>query len=111
MTGLAAGDNEIAKAVADFSEAAAAEDLARMRAAAVGLENLVTGLGRSVDGIAAYPPMAGLAAAYRAAFAPMVDGSGQLVTAIDAGDATAIVAATQRITDGMQAYGGVRSQL
>lgn len=111
MTALGAGDNEIAKAVADISEAVAAEDLARMRSAAVGLHDLVTALGTNVDQIAAYPPMAGLATDYRAAFGPIVDGSTRLRAAIDAGNATDIVAATQQITSGMQAYGKVRGAL
>jgi hypothetical protein len=111
IAGLGGGDAEIAKAVADFSEAVAAEDLKRMRAAAIGLQTLITGLGTSVDQIAGYAPMASLATRYRTAFAPMLDGSRALVTAIDAGDATGIVNATGRITEGMQAYGAVRSEL
>lgn len=108
---LGAGDNEIAKAVADFSEAVAAEDLVRMRGAAIGLQNLVTSLSRSVDRISGYPPMATMAGRYRVALAQMLDGSRDLVTALDAGDAAGIVAATGTITTGMQAYGEIRPEL
>ncbi len=111
IAGLGAGDNEIAKAVADFSEAVAAQDLKRMRAAAIGLDALVSGLGQSVDRIAGYGPMAGLASQYRAALAPMSDGSRRLVAAIDGGDSSGIVQAVGRITEGMQAYGALRPQL
>jgi hypothetical protein len=111
IVGLGAGDNEIAKAVADFSEAVAAEDLVRMRGAAGGLENLVTGLGHQVDRIAIYPPMAGLVDQYHVAFGAMLDGSRKLRAAIDAGDADAILSATQRITEGMAAYGEIRGPL
>jgi hypothetical protein len=111
ITALGAGDSEIAKAVADFSEATAAEDLTRMRGAAIGLGNLVTGLSADVDRIAAYPPMAGLATKYRAAFGPMSEGSAALVKALDAGDTNGITAALQRLTDGFVAYGAVREEL
>ncbi len=111
LTALGAGDSEIAKAVADFSEATAAEDLTRMRGAAIGLDNLVKGLSADVDQIAAYPPMAGLAAKYRAAFGPMSTGSEALVKALDAGDSNGITAAIQQITDGFVAYGVVRQEL
>ena len=111
IVGLGAGDNEIAKAVADFSEAVAAEDLVRMRGAAGGLENLVTGLNHQVDRIAIYPPMAGLVDQYHAAFGAMLDGSRKLRAAIDAGDANAILSATERITEGMTAYGEIRGPL
>ncbi|HEX5825701.1 MAG TPA: hypothetical protein VFY18_14680, partial [Candidatus Limnocylindrales bacterium] len=103
IVGLGAGDTEIAKAVADFSEAVAAEDLVRMRGAAGGLQNLVNGLSKEVDRISIYPPMAGLVDQYRTAFAPMLDGARKLQDAIDAGDAKGIVSATERITEGMQA--------
>jgi hypothetical protein len=108
---LGAGDNEIAKAVADFSEAVAAEDLVRMRGAAVGLRNLVTALTANVDRIATYPPMAGLVAKYRAAFGPMEDGTKALVVALDAGDSPGIVTAIEEVTKGMVAYGQVRGEL
>ena len=111
IVGLGAGDNEIAKAVADFSEAVAAEDLVRMRGAAGGLENLLTGLNKQVDRIAIYPPMAGLVDQYHAAFAAMIDGSRELRTAIDAADANGILTATQRITEGMALYGQIRGPL
>jgi hypothetical protein len=111
IVGLGAGDNEIAKAVADFSEAVAAEDLVRMRGAAGGLENLLTGLNLQVDRIAIYPPMAGLVDQYHAAFGAMIDGSRKLRTAIDAGDANGILTATQRITEGMALYGQIREPL
>lgn len=111
IVGLGAGDSEIAKAVADFSEAVAAEDLVRMRGAAGGLENLVTGLNKQVDRIAIYPPMSGLVDQYRAAFAAMIDGSRKLRAALDAGDANGILAATQRITEGMSLYGQIRGPL
>ncbi|HEY7131407.1 MAG TPA: hypothetical protein VH440_04095 [Candidatus Limnocylindrales bacterium] len=111
ITALGAGDSEIAKAVADFSEATAAEDLTRMRGAAIGLDNLVKGLTADVDRIAAYEPMAGLAVKYRAAFGPMSTGSQALVKALDAGDANGITAAIQQITDGFVAYGAVRQEL
>lgn len=111
IVGLGAGDNEIAKAVADFSEAVAAEDLVRMRGAAGGLENLLTGLNHQVDRIAIYPPMAGLVDQYHAAFGAMIDGSRKLRTAIDAADANGILTATQRITEGMALYGQIRGPL
>lgn len=111
IVGLGAGDNEIAKAVADFSEAVAAEDLVRMRGAAGGLENLLTGLNLQVDRIAIYPPMAGLVDQYHAAFGAMIDGSRKLRTAIDAADANGILTATQRITEGMALYGQIRGPL
>ncbi|HLO36103.1 MAG TPA: hypothetical protein VK194_08470 [Candidatus Deferrimicrobium sp.] len=111
IVGLGAGDNEIARAIADFSEAVAAENLVRMRGAAGGLENLVTDLDKQVDRISIYPPMSGLVDQYRAALGPMLDGARQLRAAIDAGDAQAILSATQRISDGMQAYGEVRGPL
>jgi hypothetical protein len=111
INALGAGDNEIAKAIADFSEATANEDLVRMRGAAIGLQNLLTGLSRSVDQVAAYPPMAPMAAEYRAALASMQTGAKALVTAIDAGDARGIVDATSQITIGMRAYGPIRAEL
>ena len=111
IVGLGAGDNEIAKAVADFSEAVAAEDLVRMRGAAGGLENLLTELNHQVDRIAIYPPMAGLVDQYHAAFGAMIDGSRKLRTAIDAADANGILTATQRITEGMALYGQIRGPL
>jgi hypothetical protein len=111
IVGLGAGDNEIAKAVADFSEAVAAEDLVRMRGAAGGLENLLTGLNLQVDRIAIYAPMAGLVDQYHAAFGAMIDGSRKLRTAIDAADANGILTATQRITEGMALYGQIRGPL
>ena len=48
----ARGDAEIAKAVADLSEAVANEDLVRMRAGAIGLENLIDGLSKQFVGLA-----------------------------------------------------------
>jgi hypothetical protein len=108
---LGAGDNEIGKAVADFSEATAAEDLVRMRGATIGLQNLATALTANVDRIATYPPMAGLVAKYRAAFGPMQDGTKALVAALDAGDSPGIVAAIEEVTRGMVAYGQVRQEL
>jgi hypothetical protein len=111
IVGLGAGDTELAKAVADFSEAVAAEDLVRMRGAAGGLQNLIGGLTKDVDRIAIYPPMAGLVDQYRAAFTPMQEGARQLQDAIDARDAQAIVSATSRITEGMRVYGQIRAPL
>jgi hypothetical protein len=111
IVGLGAGDTELAKAVADFSEAVAAEDLVRMRGAAGGLQNLIGGLSKEVDRIAIYPPMAGLVDQYRAAFTAMREGARQLQDAIDAGDANAIVSGTSRITDGMRLYGQIRAPL
>ncbi len=111
IVGLGAGDNEIARAVADFSEAVAAEDLVRMRGAAGGLENLLTSLNAQVDRIAIYPPMAGLVDQYHAAFGAMIDGSRKLRTAIDAADSNGILTATQRITEGMALYGQIRGPL
>ena len=111
IVGLGAGDTELAKAVADFSEAVAAEDLVRMRGAAGGLQNLIGGLTKDVDRITIYPPMAGLVDQYRAAFTAMQEGARQLQDAIDAGNAQAIVSATSRITDGMRLYGEIRAPL
>jgi hypothetical protein len=111
LTALGAGDGEIAKAVADLSEAVANEDLVRMRAGAIGLENLVDGLSKQFVGLQNYPPTGNLLAEYRAAFGPMHDGAAALVTALDAGDANGIVAATQQITTGMTAYGALRQEL
>jgi len=111
IIGLGTGDTELAKAVADFSEAVAAEDEVRMRGAAIGLQNLISGLSKDVDRIAIYPPMAGLVDQYRAAFTPMQEGARQLQDAIDAGDAKAVVSAISRITDGMRVYGQIRAPL
>jgi hypothetical protein len=111
LTALGAGDAEIAKAVADLSEAVANEDLARMRAGAIGLETLIDGLSKQLVGISSYPPTASLAAQYRSALGPMHDGAAALVSALDAGDANGIVAATQQITTGMTAYGALRQGL
>jgi hypothetical protein len=41
----------------------------------------------------------------------MHDGAAALVTALDAGDANGIVAATQQITTGMTSYGALRQEL
>lgn len=111
LTALGGGDGEIAKAVADLSEAVANEDLVRMRAGAIGLENLIDGLSKQFVGLQGYPPLAGLLAEYRAAFGPIHDGAAALVKALDAGDANAILAATQQITTGMAAYGTLRQEL
>ncbi|HEY7968876.1 MAG TPA: hypothetical protein VID95_02710 [Candidatus Limnocylindrales bacterium] len=111
LTALGGGDGEIAKAVADISEAVANEDLVRMRAGAIGLENLVDGLSKQFVGLEGYPPLAGLLAEYRAAFGPIHDGAAALVKALDAGDANGIVAATQQITTGMTTYGALRQEL
>ena len=111
LTALGAGDSEIAKAVADLSEAVANEDLVRMRAGAIGLENLIDGLSKQFVGLQGYPPTGNLVAEYRAAFGPMRDGAAALVAALDAGDANGIVAATQQITTGMTTYGTLRKEL
>jgi len=111
LTALGGGDGEIAKAVADLSEAVANEDLVRMRAGAIGLENLIDGLSKQFVGLQGYPPTAGLLARYQAAFGPIRDGAAALVKALDAGDANGIVAATQQITTGMTAYGALRQEI
>jgi hypothetical protein len=111
LTALGSGDAEIAKAVADFSEAVANEDLVRMRGAAIGLKNLVDSLIPKIPAIEAYPPMHDLAAGYRAALTPMSAGAADLIKALDAGDANGILAATQVITQGFTAYGNLRQQI
>jgi len=111
LTAVGGGDGEIAKAVADLSEAVANEDLVRMRAGAIGLENLTDGLTKQLPALSNYPPMADLAAKYRAAIVPMHDGAVALVAALDAGDANGILAGTQQITTGMTAYGALRQDL
>jgi len=111
ITALGGGDGEIAKAVADLSEAVANEDLVRMRAGAIGLENLIDDLSKQFVGLQGYPPTPGLLAEFQAAFGPIHDGAAALVKALDAGDANGIVAATQQITTGMTAYGALRQDL
>jgi hypothetical protein len=111
LTAIGGGDGEIAKAIADLSEAVAAEDLVRMRAGAIGLENLTAGLAKSLPTLSSYSPMADLATRYRAALGPIHDGAVALVAALDAGDANGIAAATEQITTGMTAYGALRQEL
>jgi hypothetical protein len=111
LTAIGAGDAEIAKAVADISEAVANEDLVRMRAGAIGLENLVDGLSKQLPGLDGYPATQPFAGRLRTAYGSIHDGAAALVAALDAGDSNGIVTAMQGITTGMTAYGAARQEL
>ncbi|HEY7735367.1 MAG TPA: hypothetical protein VH813_01085 [Candidatus Limnocylindrales bacterium] len=108
---LAAADGEIAEAGADLQRAAQTEDLDLMRRAATGLADVIAGNEPNVGALAAYPPLAPVAAKYQAAFPMMLDGARALSTAIDTGDATAIASASQQLAEGLRLYGALRPDI
>jgi hypothetical protein len=111
MIALAAADAELAKAGADMQAAVGREDLGAMRGAADGLATLVDKLLPDIDDLEAEPATKGIAAIYRASFPEISAGAKQLRDAITAGDANGILAGTQRILAGLQAYAPARDQL
>ena len=82
-----------------------------MRRAASGLAVVIAGNEPNVGALAAYPPLAPVAARYQAAFPLMLDGARSLQAAINAGDAVAIAAASQRLAEGLRLYGDLRADI
>ena len=111
MIALAAADAELAKAGADLQAAVGREDLVAMRGAADGLATLVDKLLPDIDDLEAEPATKGIATIYRASFPEISAGAKQLRDAITAGDANGILAGTQRILAGLQAYAPARDRL
>lgn len=108
---LALADVEIQKAGADLGAAAAYEDLPAMWGAADGLATLVKRLQGEVPRIAGYPESAAAAKAYDAAFPDMLAGASALRDAIDAKDAAGIVAGSQQLATGLDAYAQARREI
>lgn len=111
LIALAAADTELGKAGADLQGAVDREDLAGMRGAADGLATLVDKLIPDIDDLEKEPTTQGIAAIYRASFPEISAGAKQLRDAITAGDASGILAGTQRILAGLKAYAPARDQL
>lgn len=111
LIALAAADTELGKAGADLQGAVDREDLAAMRGAADGLATLVDKLIPNIADLEAEPTTQGIAGIYRASFPEISAGAKQLRDAITAGDASGILAGTQRILAGLKAYAPARDQL
>jgi hypothetical protein len=108
---LALADAQIQAAGADLGAAAAYEDLEAMWGAADGLATLVEKLERQVPRIADYPESAAAAKAYEAAFPDMLEGATTLRDAITAQDAAGIVAGSQQLAAGLEAYAAARREI
>ncbi len=111
VVALGAADGELWKAGTDLGLAAEPEDLVLMRGAADGLVTFITELTPNIERLAAYPYTEPLAERYRAAFPIILDGATTLRDAIDAGDAAGIAAGSERLAEGLRAYGEVRALL
>jgi len=105
---LGKADAQIQLAGNDLIGAAAEEDLVAMRGAADGLAILVERLMPQIDRIRDYPETAPAAAAYDAAFPPMLEGATALRDAIDAGDTAGIAAGSRRLSAGLELYAEAR---
>ena len=105
---LGAADQDIQTAGGDLGTAVNNQDLEAMWGAADGLATVARaapGAGRPLRG---YPAMAALAAAYDAALPDMIGGAKDLRDAITAENAAGITAGSQRLSNGLKAYGAVR---
>jgi hypothetical protein len=111
LVALAAADTELGKAGADLQGAVDREDLAAMRGAADGLATLVDKLIPDIGDLEKEPTTQAIAAIYRASFPEISAGAKQLRDAITAGDASGILAGTQRILAGLKAYAPARDLL
>ena len=105
---LGAADQDIRTAGGDLGTAVNNQDLEAMWGAADGLATMLAQLPTQVDRIRGYPAMAALAAAYDAALADMIGGAKDLRDAITDENAAGITAGSQRLANGLKAYGAVR---
>ena len=108
---LAAADAEFGKAADDLAQAAQGEDPERLLAAANGLAGLVQGSRPNAETLTTYPHTQATGERYLAAFDAMGAGADQLRKALESGDAEGVVAATQRLSEGVRLYGGVRREI
>jgi hypothetical protein len=108
---LGAADAEIEKAGNDLQRAAASQDLKAIWGAADGLAKLIDELSSELDGLDAYAGTQPVAGLYRAAFPEIVGGAKDLRDAITSGDATRVVAGSQRLAKGLSLYGPIRPEI
>ena len=108
---LGAADGEIQKAGTDLQRAAEAQDLQAMWGAADGLANLVDALIPNLERLDVYEGTKPVADRYRAAFPDIGGGAKQLRDAITGGDPSGVVAGSQRIAKGLQAYAPIRREI
>ena len=108
---LGAADGEIQKAGTDLQRAADAQDLEAMWGAADGLAKLVDALTPNLERLDLHEGTKPVADRYRAAFPDIGGGAKQLRDAITSGDPNGVVAGSQRIAKGLQAYAPIRREI
>jgi hypothetical protein len=110
ISALGVADNEVRRAINDFNQGVATEDLGLMRRAATGLAEIGVLL-PNVERIEVYEPMRSLAGKYRAAISEIAAASRDVKSAIDAGDAEAIGSSSSRLARGLALYAELQPEL
>jgi hypothetical protein len=107
---LGVADNEVRKAINDFNQGVATEDLRLMRAAAVGLSDIGVLL-PNAERLEVFEPMRPLAARYRAAIPEIAGAAREVQTSIDAGDGEAIGTSSSRLARALALYAELQPEL
>ena len=108
---LGASDHEIQKAVADLSNAIAAEDVQLMWGAADGLDKLLKGISVNVPHLQAYPATAALGDQLNAAYAALDAAAVQIRDSITSGNSPGVVDGFTKLAAGTDLYGAARQAL
>ena len=107
---LGVSDGEIRKGIVDLGRGIEEEDLGLMRRAADGLAGVEVLL-PSVDRIAVFPPMQGLAEGLRDVIPRIADAATRLRESIDEGDGEAISDSTIELTDALSDYARLQPEI